>query len=91
MFDAPMSEEQDETADELDDEEVEEVLGDEDVDLDKVYRDIETAKKRASKKGEPAWRILEQRRERELTASQISDFEDYDIDDVELPPLSAQR
>ena len=32
-----------------------------------------------------------QRRERQLTAEQISDFEDYDIDDVELQPQAAQR
>jgi hypothetical protein len=84
MFASPMSEAQNDSADELDDEEVEEILGDDDVDLDKVYRDIETAKKRAAKKGQPAWRVLEQRREQELTAAQISDLEDYDIDDVEL-------
>jgi hypothetical protein len=84
-----MSNEQKDAAEELDDEEVEAILGDDDVDLERAYRDIETAKKRAAKKGEPAWRVLEQRRERQLTAEQISDFEDYDIDAVELLPLAA--
>jgi hypothetical protein len=91
MFHLSMSEDQNNSADELDDEEVEEILGDDDVDLDRVLRDIETAKKRAARKGEPAWRVLEQRRERQLTAEQISDFEDYDIDDVELQPQASQR
>jgi hypothetical protein len=90
MFCPSMSEDQNDSADELDDEEVDEVLGDDDVDLERVYRDIESAKKRAARKGEPAWRVLEQRRERQLTAAQISDFEDYDIDDVEVPPQAAQ-
>jgi hypothetical protein len=90
MFHPPMSEKQNDSADELDDEEVDEVLGDDDVDLDRVMRDFESGKKRAARKGEPAWRILEQRRERQETAAQISDFEDYDIDSVELPPQAAQ-
>jgi hypothetical protein len=78
-------------ADELDDDEVEEVLGDDDVDLDRVYKDIESAKRRAAKGGEPAWRILEQRMERKHTAELISDFEDYDIDNIEVPRVAARR
>jgi hypothetical protein len=71
-------------SEELDDEEVEEILGDDEVDLERVYRDIESAKKRAARKGEPAWRVLEQRRERALTQAQISDLGDYQLDDVEV-------
>jgi hypothetical protein len=85
-----MNETQNESAEELD-EEVEEVLGDDDVDLDRVFHDIESAKKRAARKGEPAWRVLEQRRERQLTASQISDVEDYDIDSIEFEPLASNQ
>jgi hypothetical protein len=85
-----MSNDLKDSAEELEDEEVEEILGDDNVDLERAYRDIETAKKRAARKGEPAWRVLEQRRERQLTAEQISDFEDYDIDAVELQPQAAQ-
>ena len=90
MFCLTMSEDQKDSADELDDEEVEDILGGDDVDLERVYRDIESAKKPAARKGEPAWRVLEQRRERQLTAAQISDFEDYDIDDIEVLPQTVQ-
>jgi hypothetical protein len=78
-------------ADELDDDEVEEVLDGDDVDLDRVYKDMESAKRRATKGGEPAWRILEQRMERKHTAELISDFEDYDIDNIDVPLLAARR
>jgi hypothetical protein len=72
-------------ADDLDEDEVEEILeGGEDVDLDRMYKEADRAKRRARKTGEPAWRVLEKRRENELMAEQISDFDDYDIDDVEL-------
>jgi hypothetical protein len=78
-------------ADELDDDEVEEVLDGDDVDLDRVYKDMESAKRRVVKGGEPAWRILEQRMERKHTAELISDFEDYDIDNIDVPLLAARR
>jgi IS5 family transposase len=72
-------------ADELDDDEAEEVLEDgEDVDLDRMYKEAERAKKRACKGGMPAWKVLERRREERLVKEQISDFDDYDIDHVEL-------
>ncbi len=71
--------------DELDDDEVEEILEDgDDVDLDRMYKEAERAKRRAAKGGEPAWKVLERRREERLVAEQISDFDDYDIDSVEL-------
>ena len=72
-------------ADELDDDEAEEALEDgEDVDLDRMYKEAERAKKRASKGGVPAWKVLERRREERLVKEQISDFDDYDIDTIEL-------
>lgn len=69
---------------ELEDDEVEEVLLEDERDIDRAFREMEVAKRRRAKAGEPAWRKLEQRREREQTAELISDFEDYDLDDVEL-------
>lgn len=84
MFSLRMREETDSPEEELDDQEVDELLGDEDVDLDRVYHDIESAKKRAARKGEPAWRVLEQRREKALMREQISDLDDYDIEDLEV-------
>lgn len=66
-------------SDELDDDEDDEVAGDDDLDLDRVFKDMEVAKRRAAKAGEPAWRKLEQRMEQKHTAELISDFDDYDI------------
>jgi len=73
-------------SDEFDDEDViDEEAGDEELDLDRAMREIDTAKRRASRSGssggEPAWRRLEQRAEQKHTAELISDFEDYDIDE----------
>jgi hypothetical protein len=68
-------------SDELDDDEGDEVAGDDDLDLDRVFKDMEVAKRRAAKGGEPAWRKLEQRMEQKHTAELISDFDDYDIGD----------
>ena len=66
-------------SDEYEEDEAEEVSGDDDVDLDRAIKDMEIAKRRAVKVGEPAWRRLEQRLEQKRTAELISDFEDYDI------------
>ena len=52
-----------------------------DVDLDQVNKDLDLAKKRAQKSGEPPWRRLERLREDKLTAELTSDFADYDIGD----------
>jgi hypothetical protein len=52
-----------------------------DVDLDQVTKDLDLAKKRAQKSGEPPWRRLERLREDKLTAELTSDFADYDIGD----------
>jgi hypothetical protein len=75
-------------SDEFEDEDViDEAAGDEELDLDRAMREIDTAKRRASRSGggggggEPAWRRLEQRAEQKRTAELISDFEDYDIDE----------
>ncbi|MFI4913745.1 MAG: hypothetical protein ACHQAR_00910 [Steroidobacterales bacterium] len=69
-----------------DDGDGDEVGGDEELDLDRAIKDMEIAKRRAVKAGEPAWRRLEQRMEHKRTAELISDFEDYDIgDDSDRP------
>jgi hypothetical protein len=68
-------------SDEFDDDDGEEVAGDSDLDVDRVIRDMDIAKRRAPKAGEPAWRRLEQRLEQKHTAELISDFEDYDVGD----------
>jgi len=77
-------------SDEFDDEDViDEESGEEELDLDRAMREIDTAKRRASRSGssggEPAWRRLEQRAEQRRTAELISDFEDYDIDEPGKP------
>jgi hypothetical protein len=65
---------------EFEDEEVDEpVSGETDIDLDQVIKDLDLAKRRAQKGGDPAWRRLERLLEDKRTAELTSDFEDYDI------------
>jgi len=76
-------------SDEFEEEEAEEPLvGDSDVDLDQVNKELDMAKRRGQKVGDPAWRRLERLLEDRRTAELTSDFEDYDIgvddDDEEL-------
>lgn len=66
-------------SDEYEEDDAEEVAGDDDLDLDRAIKDMEIAKRRTVKVGDPAWRRLEQRLEQKRTAELISDFEDYDI------------
>lgn len=67
-------------SDEFEDEEADEpVVGDADVDLDQVIKDLDIAKRRGQKVGDPAWRRLERLLEEKRTAELTSDFEDYDI------------
>jgi hypothetical protein len=66
-------------SDEYEEDDADEVAGDDDLDLDRAIKDMELAKRRSIKVGEPAWRRLEQRLEQKRTAEQISDLEDYDI------------
>jgi hypothetical protein len=53
----------------------------EDLDVDHLIADLDKRKKTAVKPGEPAWRRLERIREERETAAQLSDFDDYDIQD----------
>ena len=77
-------------SDEFEEEEPDEPLvGDSDVDLDQVTKELDMAKRRGQKVGDPAWRRLERLLEDKRTAELTSDFEDYDIgldDDDEEPP-----
>ena len=51
------------------------------VDFDRLAKDLDAAKKRGQKLGDPAWRKLERRLEDKNTAELTSDFDDYNIDD----------
>jgi hypothetical protein len=66
-------------SDEFEEEADEPVVEDGDVDLDQVNKDLDLAKKRAQKGGDPAWRRLERLLEDKHTAELTSDFEDYEI------------
>ena len=66
-------------SDEYEEDDGDEIPGDDDLDLDRAIKDMEIAKRRSIKVGEPAWRRLEQRLEQKRTAELISDLEDYDI------------
>lgn len=72
--------------DSFDDEEADDIVdsGD-DLDLDRMIRDLDTRKRRSSRvpSGEPAWRKLERFLEDRRTAELLSDFDDYDIGDGE--------
>jgi hypothetical protein len=66
---------------EFDDEIVDEpTIASDDTDFDRVIKDLDLAKKRGQKLGDPAWRRLERLREEKNTAELTSDFEDYEID-----------
>jgi hypothetical protein len=68
-------------SDEFDEEDVEEPApGGDDLDVDHIMRDVESARRRAPKGGEPAWRRLERVMEERRTAELTSDFDDYQID-----------
>jgi hypothetical protein len=73
-------------SDEFEDEEpAEPVTGAEDVDLDQVTKDLDLAKRRGQKLGDPAWRRLERLREQKHTEELTRDVEDFDISDEGSP------
>lgn len=73
-------------SDEFEEEEDEAPVSDgADVDLDQVNKELDLAKRRGQKLGDPAWRRLERIIEDKRVAELTSDFDDYDIgsdDDV---------
>jgi hypothetical protein len=65
---------------EFDDSDADELAGEtDDVDLDRVNKDLEIANRRGPKGGNPAWRRLELLMEQKRVAELTSDFDDYDI------------
>lgn len=69
-------------SDEFEDEDADEPAASEDEeDLDQVIKDLDLAKRRGQKDGDPAWRRLEKLLEDKRTAELTSDFDDYDIGD----------
>ena len=77
-------------SEEFEDEDADEPVGEveeTDVDLDQVIKDLDLAKRRAQKAGDPAWRRLEKLLEDKRTAELTSDFDDYDIGDDESEPV----
>jgi hypothetical protein len=84
MSEKPESEEFEEEPDEP-------VVEDGDVDLDQVIKDLDLAKRRGQKAGDPAWRRLERLLEDKHTAELTSDFEDYEIGEDGAAPRKARR
>jgi len=67
-------------SDEFEDEEdVEPPAEGADLDLDQVNKELDLAKRRGQKLGDPAWRRLERIIEDKRVAELTSDFDDYDI------------
>lgn len=67
-------------SEEFDEDEIEDVADTtEFVDVDRAMRDMDQARRRGQKMGDPAWRRLERRMEEKRTAELTSDFDDYDI------------
>ncbi len=67
-------------SDEFDEEDAAEPVSDgADIDLDQVNKELDLAKRRGQKLGDPAWRRLERIVEEKRVAELTSDFDDYDI------------
>jgi len=77
-----MSEKPEETFDDEEDDDLVDAE-DEEEDLDEIFRDLETPRKRRSSRSgpEPAWRKLERYLEDRRTAGLLADFADYDVED----------
>jgi hypothetical protein len=82
-------------SEEFDEEDAEESApGGDEVDVDHIMRDVESARRRAPKGAEPAWRRLERVMEERRTAELLSDFDDYDIDaddDADAEPAATRQ
>ena len=61
-----------------------------DVDLDQAIKDLDLAKHRPRRTGDPAWRRLERLIEEKQTAELTSDFEDYEIGEEGRRPRQKQ-
>jgi hypothetical protein len=79
-------------SDEFESEEDDEpVIEEGDVDLDQVIKDLDLAKRRGQRAGDPAWRRLERLLEEKRTAELTSDFEDYEVGDDGADDLDRPR
>jgi len=78
-------------SDEFEDEEDDTPVVGEDVDLDQVNKELDLAKRRGQKLGDPAWRRLERIIEDKRTAELTSDFDDYDLDEDPSPKNKRMR
>lgn len=66
--------------DESDDDALDGEAGEE-VDLARLAKDMDLARRRGARQGIPAWRKLELLAEQRRTAELTSDFDDYDLDE----------
>lgn len=89
MNEKAQSEEFDDEEDDVVDDEAT-LVGSEDVDIDRLFRDFDKRKRGSPKVGDPAWRRLEKYREDKQTSELVSDFDDYQIDDGD-PKRVARR
>jgi hypothetical protein len=78
-------------SDEFEEEEDDAPVVGEDVDLDQVNKELDLAKRRGQKLGDPAWRRLERIIEDKRTAELTSDFDDYDLDEDVSPKSRRPR
>jgi hypothetical protein len=74
-----------------DEEDAEPVADGADIDLDQVNKELDLAKRRGQKLGDPAWRRLERIIEEKRVAELTSDFDDYDIGDIDGDEDSPRR
>jgi hypothetical protein len=72
-------------------EEEEPVVEEGEVELDQAINDLDLAKQRAHRTGDPAWRRLERLIEEKRTAELTSDFADYEIDDERARPRRRKK
>ena|ERR1700755_175642 len=71
-------------SDEFEEEDAEEAApGGDDLDVDHIMRDVDSARRRAPKGAEPAWRRLERVMEERRTAELLSDFDDYEVGEAD--------
>lgn len=63
----------------------------EEVDLARLTRDMDLARRRGSRQGVPAWRKLELLAEQKRTAELTSDFDDYDLEEPKRASPSRMR
>ena len=81
-------------AEEFDDADEDDALdGDagEEVDLARLTRDMDIARRRGVRQGVPAWRKLELLAEQKRTAELTSDFDDYELEDPKSRPPRARH